>query len=156
MPAHYDLPKSKLGMVGGLLKRVWQIMKNKSKSDRRGLEDRRAPDEEHLGEMPDYWKTAKQRKGTNGHDDSKGLRHPGKAERRRGDNRREDPAARSATRGGTIATVVGVPASLTAGALQRNKNKKTTEQKRKKKPSPTFDEQLESIYKKDYKLKRVQ
>ena len=155
-------------MVGGLLKRVWQIMKNKSKSDRRGLEDRRAPDEEHLGEMPDYWKTAKQRKGTNGHEDLKRddtgisawtqpeLRHPGKAERRRGDNRREDPAARSATRGGTIATVVGVPAGLTAGALQRNKNKKTTEQKRTKKASPTFDEQLEAISKKDYKLKRVQ
>lgn len=158
-----DYPKSRKEAVGYILKRVWQVMKNKSKSDRRVGEDRRVPDEKYIGEMPDFWKTAKQRKVMD-HVRPKDpsvtasdlLRNPGKPDRRIGGNRREDPTARSATRGGTIVTVVGVPASLTVGALQRNKNKKTTEQKRKKKPSPTFDEQLESIYKKDYKLKRVQ
>ena len=163
MPLHSDIPKSKKEAVRYLLKRFGQLLKNKSKSDRRAGEDRRVPDDKYIGKMPDMWKTAKQRKVMD-HVRPKDpsvtasdlLRNPGKPERRRGDNRREDPTARSATRVGAITATVGVPLSVSAGALQRNKNKKTTEQKRTKKASPTFDEQLEAISKKDYKLKRVQ
>jgi hypothetical protein len=163
MPSHYDLPKSKGGAIGSVLKRILQILKNKSKSDRRVEEDRRVSDDKYIGEMPSLWKTAKQRKVMD-HVRPKDpsvtasdlLRNPGKPARRRGDNRRENPTARAVTRGGAILGGVGVPVGVAAGALQRNKNKKTTEQKRTKKASPTFDEQLEAISKKDYKLKRVQ
>ena len=143
MPAHYNLPKSKSGAVGAVLTRILQILKNKSKSDRRGLEDRRAPDKEHLGEMPGLWKTAKQRKvmdQVRPNDPSVTasdlLRNPGKPARRRGGPRREDPTARSATRVGAITATVGVPLGVAAGVYNR-KNKEKKNRKAKAMPDYT-------------------
>ena len=159
-----DYPKSPKEAVGYILKRVWQVMKNKSKSDRRVGEDRRVPDEKYIGEMPDYWKTVKQRaRGANGHDKKDKsttaadvLR--GDKDRRKVEPRRGDDSDRISTRATAITGAVGVPLGTAAGVLQRNENKKTTEQKIPKKATPTFDEQLESIYQefKGSKLKRIQ
>jgi len=143
MPLHSDIPKSKKEAVRYLLKRFGQLLKNKSKSDRRAGEDRRVPDDKYIGKMPDMWKTAKQRKvmdHVRPNDPSVTasdlLRNPGKPARRRGDNRREDPTARSATRVGTITATVGVPLSVSAGVYNR-KNKEKKNRKAKTMPDYT-------------------
>jgi len=125
------------------LKRLLQILKNKSKSDRR-IDDRRDSDK---GLKPDRLdeagKSYTKRKVSNGHDkkdpsvtDSDVARNPFKSERRRGDNRREDPTARAATRVGAITATVGVPLSVSAGVYNR-KNKEKKNRKAKTMPDYT-------------------